>query len=86
MIYNQTRIRPTKETVAGLMKMAKAEAEGAKVAVRHARKLAMDEIKAMASEDLRRKAEKQVQTITDEYIGRIDGMLRDKDRELAALV
>lgn len=83
---HRTLHRPSKETVAGLMKMAKHEAEGAKVAVRHARKLAMDEIKGMASEDLRRKAEKQAQAVTDEYVGRVDRLLRDKEKELGSVL
>ena len=68
------------------MKMAKHEAEGAKVAVRHARKLAMDEIKGMASEDMRRKAEKQAQALTDDFVGRADRMLRDKEKELQSVL
>lgn len=68
------------------MKMAKHEAESAKVAVRHARKVAMDEIKGMSSEDLRRKAEKKAQAVTDEYVGRVDRLLRDKEKELQSVL
>ncbi len=51
--------------------MAKVEGEQAKVSVRHARKLAMDGAKKLASEDERKRVEKEVQRVTDEYITQV---------------
>lgn len=51
--------------------MAKVGGEQAKVSVRHARKLAMDAAKKLASEDERKRVEKEVQRITDDYIAQV---------------
>lgn len=51
--------------------MAKVEGEQAKVSVRHVRKLAMDSAKKLASEDERKRVEKEVQRLTDDYIAQV---------------
>lgn len=61
--------RPTQETLAAMMKVCRVEGEAAKVSVRHARKTAMDTAKkAGGSEDARKRVEKEVQKLTDDYI------------------
>ncbi|PRW59470.1 Ribosome-recycling factor [Chlorella sorokiniana] len=74
--------RPTIETIAAMMKVAKVEGEQAKVSVRHARKLAMDAAKKLASEDERKRVEKEVQRVTDDYITQIDGMVAKKEKSI----
>lgn len=52
-----------------LAQVCKVEGEAAKVSVRHARKAAMDAAKAAPSEDARKRAEREVQRLTDDFIG-----------------
>ncbi|KAK9823660.1 hypothetical protein WJX72_004484 [[Myrmecia] bisecta] len=75
--------RATKDTLRGMLKLAKQEAEAARVAVRHARKVGMDEIKQLInSEDSQHRAEKEVQKLTDKFTQQIDDMLAAKEQEL----
>jgi len=76
----------TEERRRDLAKMAKAEAENAKVGVRAARKSAMDELKRMGndglSEDLRKDSENDIQKMTDEYIAKCDAMFAKKETDI----
>jgi len=54
-----------------MAKVCKVEGEQAKVTVRHARKLAMDAAKKLAGEDERKRAEKEVQKLTDSFIAQV---------------
>lgn len=68
-------------------KVAKRMAEEARVAVRNERREANEHVKALQksgkiTEDDREAALKQVQTDTDEYITKIDGMLKSKEAEI----
>ena len=76
----------TEERRKELVKQAKAEAEDAKVGVRNHRKDANSEIKKLekdgASEDLCKKAEEDVQKLTDTYIKKIDELLSVKEAEI----
>lgn len=67
-----------------LAKQAKSEAEDAKIGVRNARRDAMNEIKKLedASEDLKANGEIDVQSITDNYIERIDKIFEVKEKEI----
>lgn len=56
-----------------MAKVCRVEGEAAKVSVRHARKAAMDAAKALASEDERKRAEREVQKLTDAYIEQVRG-------------
>lgn len=76
----------TEERRKELVKQAKAEAEDAKVGVRNHRKDANTEIKKLekdgASEDLCKKAEEDIQKLTDNYIKKIDEHLAIKEAEI----
>lgn len=73
---------PTKETIESMRKLCKAEGESAKVTVRHARKLALDALKSIPSDDKKRRAEKDVQTLTDKFISEIDGIVASKQKDI----
>lgn len=73
----------TEERRRELAKQAKAEAEEAKIGVRNDRKTANQEIKKLdASEDLKKGAEEEIQTLTDKYIAKIDGIYTVKEKEI----
>lgn len=79
----------TEERRKDLVKRARAEAEDAKVGIRNARKEMMDEIKKLGkdglSEDLVKDAEGEAQTLTDQYVKNIDGILEKKESEIMAI-
>lgn len=73
----------TEERRRELSKLAKAEAEHAKVSVRNARKDANNEIKKTdISDDEKKNAEMDVQTLTDNFIKQIDEQYAIKDGEI----
>ena len=73
----------TEERRKDLAKQAKSEAEHAKVGVRNARKDANNEIKKLdASDDMKKNAEADVQTLTDNYVKEIDEKLAVKEKEI----
>ena len=73
----------TEERRKELAKMAKAEAENAKVSIRNARKDANQEIKrSEASEDMQKNSEIDVQSSTDSFILKIDTILAAKEKEI----
>ena len=74
----------TEERRKTLAKLAKAEAEDAKIGVRSARKEANNEIKKSEdiSEDLKKNAEIDIQNMTDKYVKKIDDFLEVKEREI----
>lgn len=74
----------TEERRRELAKQAKAEAEDAKIGVRNDRKNANTEIKKLedASEDLKKNAEIDIQTLTDKYIAKIDDVYAAKEKEI----
>ncbi|SNR14351.1 ribosome recycling factor [Tenacibaculum jejuense] len=73
----------TEERRRDLAKQAKAEAENAKVGVRNARKDANNEIKKVdVSDDMKKNAEADVQTLTDSYVKQIDEKLAVKEKEI----
>jgi len=73
----------TEERRLQLAKQSKAEAEDAKVSVRSARQEANKELKALdISEDLLKKAEIDVQNLTDSFIKKVDGILAIKEAEI----
>ena len=65
----------------------KAEAEKAKVSIRNVRRDAMDSVKKDKElpEDDARKAEDDVQKLTDENIKAIDAIAADKEKELLTI-
>ena len=73
----------TEERRRELVKLAKSEAENAKVGVRNARKDANNELKNIdLSEDQLGNAEVGVQTLTDDYIKKIDDKYALKEYEI----
>lgn len=76
----------TEERRKQLSKQAKAEAEDAKVGVRNDRKTANNELKKIdISEDLLKKAEAEVQKLTDTYISKIEEILSNKEKEIMTI-
>lgn len=79
----------TEERRRDLCKKAKAEGEDAKVGVRNNRKDAMDFIKNLKndglSEDEAKSAEDQIQTITNQYVSRIDDKVAVKEKDIMTI-
>jgi len=76
----------TEERRRDLTKKAKAAGEHAKVGIRNARKSANDEIKSLQkngiSEDLGKRAEEKIQTMTDGYSVKIDKLIEAKEKDI----
>ena len=80
----------TEERRRDLIKVVRNEAEGARVAVRNIRRDANATLKDMvkaktATEDEDRRTQDEVQKLTDKFIGEIDKMLADKEKDLLAV-
>ena len=77
----------TEETRKNFIKQAKSEAESARVSVRNIRRDANHTLKELLkekeiSEDEDRRAEDNVQKLTDEFVAEMDQLLEEKEREL----
>ena len=70
-----------------LVKVIHKLAEEGRVAVRHARTDARDRLKKLegVSEDDKKHAEKDLQKVHDDYIGKIDGLVKSKEAEIMAV-
>ncbi|EXI89285.1 MAG: Ribosome-releasing factor [Candidatus Accumulibacter regalis] len=73
-----------------LIKVVKAEAEGAKVAIRNLRRDAIATLKEMlknkeCSEDEEHRAQDDIQKLTDRHVAEIDQQLSHKETELMAI-
>ncbi|MGL4825574.1 MAG: ribosome recycling factor [Alphaproteobacteria bacterium] len=71
-----------------LVKLAGKYAENARVAVRGVRRDGMDQLKKMEkekilSEDQIRRVSDEIQTLTDEFIGKIDQILAVKEKDIS---
>ena len=80
----------TEERRRDLAKQVKKYSEDAKVAVRNIRRDAMDYVKALKkkseiTEDDQKKAEKDLQDLTDKYIKNIDAAVEEKQKEIMAV-
>src|SRR5580692_9325171 len=80
----------TQERRRDLAKSVGKQTEEARVAVRAARRDAMDMIKEAEkdkeiTEDQRKDGEKKVQDLTDKYIGMVDQIAKDKEKEIMEL-
>lgn len=80
----------TQERRKELAKVVKKQSEEARVAVRSARRDAMDMLKdaekeKTVSEDERKTGEKRVQDLTDKYVGMIDSISDAKEKEIMEL-
>lgn len=80
----------TEETRKGFTKQAKAEAENGRVSLRNIRRDALAQIKSLLNdkeigEDEERRAEAEVQKITDKYVAEVDAALAAKEKDLMAI-
>ncbi|MCI0918066.1 ribosome recycling factor [Stutzerimonas stutzeri] len=80
----------TEETRKGYTKQARGEAENARVAVRNIRRDALAQLKDLVkekeiSEDEERRAQDDVQKLTDKYVAEIDKALEGKETDLMAV-
>ena len=77
----------TEERRKDMIRVVRNEAEGGRIAVRNIRRDALHDIKEllkekMIGEDDERRAEGEIQEITDKYVAEIDKVLADKEAEL----
>lgn len=77
----------TEETRRNMQKLARSEAEHAKVAIRNIRRDILGDVKDLLkekeiSEDDERRAEAEIQKITDKFIAEVDKRLAAKEAEL----
>lgn len=80
----------TEERRRELAKVVRSEGENAKVAVRNVRRDANDALKKMVkdkeiSEDDERRAQDEVQKLTDRYVAEVDKLLHTKEAEIMAV-
>ena len=77
----------TEERRRDIIKVVKSEAENARVAVRGVRREVMTELKEMLKEKLiaqdeDRRAQEEIQKLTDKHVAEIDHAMADKEKEL----
>ena len=77
----------TEERRRDLTKVVRHEAENARVAIRNVRRDVMHDLKEMlkekmVTEDDDRRAQDEVQKLTDKYVAEVDQVLADKEKEL----
>ena len=77
----------TEERRKDMIRVVRQEAEGGRIAVRNIRRDAIHDIKdllkeKMIGEDDERRAEDEIQVITDKYVAEIDQLLAEKEAEL----
>ena len=77
----------TEERRKDLIRVVRHEAEGGRIAVRNIRRDAIHDVKELLKEKLigaddERRAEDEIQAITDKYVAEIDGILAAKEDEL----
>ncbi len=76
----------TEERRRELVKKAKGEGEAAKVAVRNARRDAIDQLKKLQKdglpEDVEKDDEEKVQKFTDKFVKKVDEVLEAKEKEI----
>lgn len=79
----------TEERRKDLVKKAKAEGEHAKIGIRNNRKDALDMLKDLKTEglpeDLMKDAENEIQSITNKFSSRIDGLVETKEKDIMTL-
>lgn len=80
----------TEERRKELVKVVRGEAEGGKVAIRNIRRDAIAHLKDLlknheVSEDDERRAQEDIQKLTDKYIADVDKVLAEKEKDLMAV-
>lgn len=79
--------RPTEERRRELVKVVKKTGESSKIGVRSCRRDCIDMLKTMEkdkeiTEDENKKGQDEVQKLTDEFVGKIDGIIELKEQEV----
>ncbi len=77
----------TEERRKDMIKLVRAEGEGAKIAIRNIRRDVLSDVKALLkekeiTEDEERQAQDEVQKITDKYVKQVDEVLAAKEKDL----
>ena len=77
----------TEERRKDMIRIVRQEAEGGRIAIRNIRRDALHDTKEllkekMIGEDDERRAEGEIQSITDKFVGQVDQALADKESEL----
>lgn len=77
----------TEERRKELLKVVKKETENAKIAIRNVRRDANEEFKKLEksselTQDEQKRAEEETQKLTDKYIGLIDDVYKEKEKEI----
>ena len=77
----------TEERRKDMIRIVRQEAEGGRVAIRNIRRDALHDVKEllkekMIGEDDERRAEGEIQSITDKFVGQVDQALADKESDL----
>ncbi|MAZ88474.1 MAG: ribosome recycling factor [Cellvibrionaceae bacterium] len=77
----------TEETRKGYIKQARSEAEGARVSIRNVRRDAIGDVKELLKEkeigeDDDRRAQDDIQKITDKFVAQVDAALAAKEKDL----
>jgi ribosome recycling factor len=77
----------TEERRKDMIRVVRSEAEGGRIAIRNVRRDAIGDVKDLKKEkqigeDEERRAEDEIQGITDKYIAEIDAVLAEKEAEL----
>ncbi len=77
----------TEERRKDMIRIVRQEGEGARVAIRNIRRDVIGDLKALLkekeiTEDEERRAEEEIQKITDKYIAEVDELLKAKEKDL----
>jgi ribosome recycling factor len=77
----------TEERRKEMVKLVKSEAEDAKIAIRNIRRDANEGLKKLlkektCSEDDERRAQDEVQKLTDKFVAEVDKLVADKEKEI----
>ncbi len=80
----------TEERRKDMIRIVRNEAEGARIAIRNIRRDANQDIKALvkekeATEDEGRRAEDDIQKLTDKYVGEVEKLLEEKEKDLMSI-
>ncbi len=76
----------TEERRRDLVKSVKSEEENSKISIREARRNTLDEIKKLKNdglpEDDERRAQDKVQEITDDFVKKVEELIKEKEKEI----
>ncbi|MEX1265427.1 MAG: ribosome recycling factor, partial [Woeseia sp.] len=77
----------TEERRKDMIRVVRQEAEGGRIAIRNVRRDVLNDLKdlqkeKMISEDDERRAQDEIQGITDQYIARVEEILAEKEKDL----